>query len=198
MALTVELETSEALRALDDLRRRQVPFATARALTQTAADAQRVIRSELPDRFVIRSRWLEQGIRTERATKREPVSVVYSRDPFMVEHETGGRRRGRKGVRAIPRAIRKTPKQRITPARRPAAILKRKRTYVGPIREGSSTEAIFQRVGKSGRRLLYVLEPRPVKIAARWGFGDTAAKTARRVWARNFGRAFAQAIRSAR
>lgn len=90
---------------------RQIPYATARALTALAKAAQTEIREHLgdPGRFRLRSTWTARGIRIVPADKRDfPAcqAIVGSRDEYLVLQETGGTKTPNSGRRlAIPAKI---------------------------------------------------------------------------------------------
>jgi hypothetical protein len=86
---------------------RQIPFASAKALTKLALEARDEVRAGLkPPRFEIRSTWVSRGITITPAKKSDwpnASSVVGSRDAFMVQQETGGTKQPKfAGALAIP------------------------------------------------------------------------------------------------
>jgi hypothetical protein len=88
---------------------KQIPFATALALTTIAGMARAEIRRELPREFVIRNSFTARGIVTEMAKASDwpnCYSVVGSRDEYMAAHEDGGTREKENKAFAIPYAIR--------------------------------------------------------------------------------------------
>lgn len=196
-SFTIDLKLDLAKKRLGKLKRKQLPFAEALALTQTAADAQKAVRKTLPKRFTIRSPWLARGIRTVKATKKRLFSKVFSRDSFMFDQEHGGTRTPRGQTFAIPRGIRRNKRSPVTRAQRPGVILNKPNVFIGKTR--TNKPAVFRRVGKMGRlTLLFFLHVGPVKIKPRFGMADTVRKTAKKNWKKNFGKAFARAIRTAR
>lgn len=195
----IDVRLPEIHDRLDKLARQQIPFATALALTWTANEARDQVKAGLPSRFVIRSTWLERGIRTTPASKRQPQAVVYSRDPFMVKQERGATKRPRAQFTALPRKIRRNQKQRITRSKRPAQILKRPNTFIQNLPGKTDRAGIFQRVGRKGRpRLLYVLDPRPMEVKPRFEFAKTVERVVTRRYDKNFGKALARALATAR
>lgn len=202
--LRIDLETSPALNALSDLKRSQIPFATALALTRTAQHAQREVVRQLPERFTIRSPFIARGVRVQPATKASQESAVYWRGPngsrfgeTLARHETGGTKRPANRYLALPRNVSRGAGGRIPKGQRPAAVLKRKRVYAQELANGA--KAIYQRGPKgSPPRLLYYLTPRPARIAPDFRFRETAREAAQRVFRKEFGRAFAKAIASRR
>ena len=72
---------------------RQVPFATAKALTKTALEARDAVRAGLPARFEIRSTWTARGVTINPASKSDypnAYAEVGTRHEWMVLQETGG------------------------------------------------------------------------------------------------------------
>jgi len=209
LSATIDLENSSALLGMDRLRRSQLPFAQALALTRTAQEAQRAEKAEIPSRFEVRNTYLERGVRIQAATKRRPQSAVFWRAPggasrrgfadTLARQETGGLKRPRKRMIAIPRQVKRGKSGRITKRNQPAAVLDRKRTFVAPLGHGGDL-GIYERVGKRRRpiRLLYHLTPRTLRVEERWRFVETAEATARKVYPKEFGKAFAKALATRR
>ncbi len=204
--LKIDLDLSPALNALDDLRRSQLPFATALALTNSARFAQREIRQALPHRFEIRSPFIERGVRIETASKANLEAAVLWRAPggpdrrgfakYLARQETGGITQPTGRYTALPRRVKRGATGLIGKANRPAALLKRRNVFV---QDDGKNAAIYQRVGKKAPpRLLYYLTEKPARYRPRWEFRETAVAAVRRVWRREFGKAFAKAIATRR
>ncbi len=192
----VQARIPEAILSLDALRFKQVPFATALALTRIAAEAQAEVRKQLPKRFTIRRSWVASGIRTTRATKRKPESSVYTVDEFMALQESGGVKRGRK-AQAIPVGVRKSKRQVVGRARWPKALSKKPKHFIAQV---GGTRGVFKRTGRGGRgspKLLWRFES-DVRVRPRFEFEETVAKVMNDRFQFEFGRAFAQALGSAR
>lgn len=82
-----------ALKAISQLARDQIPYATAVALTSVAQMTQKRIQVQLPHEFKIRRPWTVGGIRYQMAKKRDwpnASAKVGSIDPYMVDFEAGG------------------------------------------------------------------------------------------------------------
>lgn len=108
---------------MDKVARKQLPFITKLALNKTAFIAQRIVRKEMPKRFVIRRSWTIRGIVVKQADKRTLTAFVYSRDDFMEKQETGGIHKARKRRLAIPDKIRRSIKSVVPLSKWPRAIL---------------------------------------------------------------------------
>lgn len=202
-AITIDLELSSSLQALSDLKRKQLPFATAVALTKTAQAAQKTIRAQLPDRFTIRSPFVERGVRIEAASKIKPQAAVLWRGPAgsrfdesLARQETGGKKPPKNRYLALPRNVKRGARGAIPKSQRPAALLRQKRVYSQEVEGG---RVILRRMPKGAPpRLLYFLSPRTAQIAPRFEFRETARGVARDVFKKEFGRAFAKALATRR
>jgi hypothetical protein len=192
-------DVSQVLKAQDDLVMRQLPFATARALTLTAQDAQAAIRAGMPGRFTIRNAWSQRGIIVRPASK----DVIPYRSAVMVGdiwnylflQEPGGEKTPLSSAHlAIPEDIRSSPGQILRRSMRPKALLARKDVFIKDL--GGGNQAIYQRVGK-GLKLLYILVP-DAHIKPRLGLTETAMKIGNERWAINFAASLEAALISAR
>ena len=183
--IAFKIDTSQIRKlgvVLDEFGKDQVPFATARGLTQTAQDARAAIATRLADDFTIRANWVARGIRIQVATKHSLESAVGSVDRFMEMQATGGEREGRDGKRvAVPEAARKTPSSITRPSKWPGKLLlDRKRYFAKPIGSGDAI-GVFKRLGRDGRagvQLWYVLA-KSSTIQARWPFEAIVDQIAR-------------------
>ena len=201
--ISVASDVEVASRGLDDFGQRQVPFATALALTWTAQDAQSGVQDSLARRFTLRNNWVRSGIRITAAKKGDPVAVVGSIETFMGKQETGGSKTARSHSRvAIPVEAKRNKRDIIPKGQRPGAlkgkprILARNGSNLIPIGSGF---AILQRAGKDRYPLkaLYRFKG-SVQIKPRFGFKGTVSDIVARRFASNMVRALDQAKASAR
>jgi hypothetical protein len=201
---------------LNDLQRRQLPYATSRALNDVALLAQISVRASLPNKFTVRGKWVPKGIQVILSNKSQwPDMKAYigSRDSFMALQEDGGTKKGSKS-QAIPTGIR-TPSTKITsPKLWPKALLETSTQAKGQLRrrkKGSSKRTAFVTTLKNGKhaiavrtsanrypiKILYVFE-KEVRIKKRFGLFETVQRSANRNMQPRFIYWFAQAIRTAR
>ena len=84
---------------LDELGRKQLPFALATALTWTAQEVRDDARARLPDHFTVRSTWVEKSLQIDKANKKDPDPTAYVGSLYdpMGLHGEGGVKRGRGG-----------------------------------------------------------------------------------------------------
>lgn len=87
------------LRALNALERKNLPFAQAVALNNTAFDAKARLVEVMPDKFDLRSPRTAKGFRVSKANKKQhpPTASVFHLDAWMALHEWGGEKRANSG-----------------------------------------------------------------------------------------------------
>jgi hypothetical protein len=182
----------------DERLRKQVPFATALALTMTAKDAQTDVRGALGDSFTIRSKYVERGIRIKAATKRDLTAEIGSRADFMRAQAEGGikePRGGRAGI-AIPLdGARPTPTTMTPRSKWPGALMRRKkdRHWVMDIK-GRPT--LVRAVGEGdGARIepVYLIASR-VRVPERWPLEEQVTAVISAKWAVNGVKALKRAM----
>lgn len=217
--IDVQVNLAPALRAINAVLK-QLPFATAQALNQTANDFQRVEQEAVLRNFTVRQRsYILNSIKRNRgqdfATKDHLVAVVRI-DPQrnqLAKFETGGMKvaiQGKPFV-AIPLPGIKRTKRDLVPRRLYPSAFKpfidlpgdrakgQERTFIVPTKGGD--RILLQRFGgtrgKQGVRALYLFV-HEVKIDDRLHFHENAVAVARASWAPNFRTAWVQALRTAR
>jgi hypothetical protein len=174
--MQIEVDTETPRERFNRVMRRlpkQIQYASAVALTKTAKDAQVEVRRQLPDRFIMRSKWVPKGIRTKMATKTNLESKVRVIDDFMALQETGG-----DGETSVPIGARPKPTSRTPPGKWPGALLKKPKHFIGPIESGSDEMVLWRRRYKKKShplKLMYVFEDR-VKIKPRFKFMETVER----------------------
>jgi len=179
---------------------KQIPFATALALTRTAKEIQREEIAHIRNAFTVRGSWLREGgkfgVGIVPASKENLVAVVESRAPWLEAHEEGTTRTPEGAHFAIPQKdIHRTKTQVIARSQRPKAL---KRAFKVESKRG--VPLLLQRVGRgksSILRVMYQLTGR-AKIDPRLRFFETGRAVVERVWRRIFSEALDHAIRTAR
>lgn len=167
---------AKALREVE----RELPFASALALTRQAQESRDVERARARKVFTLRSSYVERGITMRRAEKRDWPKLrahVGSRDEFMAEQETGAVRRARKKRFAIPtRLIRRTKRGKIPKSKKPRAVLSKPSGYI----KGRAIRISAKgRRGKARRLSVAYLLRSKVRIVPRWGFRKSVEATVR-------------------
>lgn len=199
----LEIEVTMDMFGLDAIAEvgRQIPFATAVALTRTAKDVQARLIADLPADFTVRSPWTAKGIRVKSANKRNLEAQVGSRDEYMARQATGGVKEPRSGQTvAVPitgrgraRATVKSPTRR---GKWPARLLQKPRYFIQKI---NGKLGLWRRPSKGKRaiQLVYSLVDE-VRIPKRWPLQRTAQAVVRKQWDRRAQEALTQALLTAR
>lgn len=155
--IEIILDTKGVTRALSDLARKQLPYATARALTKLAdrvVDAQRKALPRLLDRprpFTI------DAIRRLPAGKTNLVATVYVKDiaaQYLAPFEFGGTHfLGKKRGMLVPRDIRLNQYGNI-PRNTLARLRAQKDVFIGPVKfkTGETINGVWRRGGRGQRR----------------------------------------------
>lgn len=202
IGITVKSNIKAFTKRLTRVQRKQVPFATAGGLNDTAFQVRRrIIERTYPRAFTVRNRrFAGQVFRVKKARKNKPHAAVFDRlgRASLDLHAAGGTKRAKGGHLAAPSDnIRRTASGKVGKAKRPSAIMSSGRAFKGKTRSGKS--AIYQRGrGKRGKvQLMYTLI-RSARLTKRFAFYEDAAKTARRAFPHNFRKRLKAALRTAR
>ena len=173
---------------------KQMPFATARALTWTAKEAQIELRNRLPDTFVIRRKWVPGGIIITPAKKQSLTARVGSRDDFMAEHATGAKRRPKRTRRMAVKPYESISQVKAR-SRRARKATGRRKPFVITFASGKS--AVVRRKRIKTRYPLEILKllEREVDIRKRWPFEEQVARVVEKEFPRLFEKSFDQALK---
>ncbi len=194
-------------KGLDRDQRRQVPFATARALTRTAQRCQADIQGNIPKLFnTTKKWWLKQqptGIKITPAKKADLAATVYTRAYFADLQEKGGIKAPfESGGLLVPTD--KVPKygRKSGGAAKVLAgkkIIRRGRKPEGSpiIKTRSGGKGVFRRKNKKTVELLYNYVPR-ANIRPRFGFARMAHSSAQRHFKPEFEKSLKAALKTAR
>ena len=100
--IAIKVDISGALAQLQRARQDQIPFASVKALTNTAQAAVKAVRAKLPAQFRLRNAYTAQGVGWTMATKTNQTAWVNFERYYMYLQEVGGVRVGRQSMIAIP------------------------------------------------------------------------------------------------
>jgi len=211
MQINVSSNYKKLSRSLDQVGRKQLPFAFAKTLNETMkAVAKYTVARTYPRAFDARNRAFfraamfgnskKHGNAVKWATKTK--LRVSARDRFgrgnLQLHATGGTKRARSGRIAIPSRYvgsRRLKSGKVKPALLPRTVVN---TPKGFIDRDGPRDAIYQRYGRGGKqvRLLYVLH-RSARIPKRFRFYEDAQRITRAVSPKLFRMNFSQAVKTA-
>ena len=202
LSLNVGSNINQVAGWLTNVQRKQLPFATAGALTDTAFDVRKhVVEKTFPRDFDLKNkRFAGATLRVEKANKRKLRAAVYDRlgREYLETQARGGVKRPIDGRNiAIPtHHIKRTASGKVGAAKRPRAVLGKPNTF---IRRTSSGGQILQKGRRKSAPLktLYQLVPL-ARIPKRLRFYEDAAKVVQRRMVPNFKKSFERAMRTAR
>jgi len=204
--LSIEIKTdfAGALKGLDSLTYKQLPFASALTLTRLAQMSQDELRSKLPGDFTLRNNWVQKGIVIEAAKKKDwpfQSAQVGSRDYFMALHAVGGIKRPKEGTNlALPRAIRPNKTDLVKRKDWPSRLLKKKgknAPYLFTSKKGKKMVAMNlegpSQIRNFSRIILYRFT-RQSQIKRDWPIDTRTEVLVQRQYFSVFGRVLAEAI----
>ena len=196
MNFNVRSDITRALAKLKDVPARQIPFATALALTNTATQAQNLLTNKLPEHFDRPTPFTMRAIGTERATKGNLKARVFvKRDQlkYLQFGIDGGTRLPPK--RAIPIPVDQAVNQYGNlPRSKIAQLLSRKDIFSGVVH---GIGGIWQRRKDHSLVLLISWKPKAT-YRKRYPFFELGGETVKAVFPTEFRRAIVQALRTAR
>lgn len=219
MTINIDItsDIDEALRGVKDTFERQIPFAMAGALTDTAFDVRRrVVGSTYPEAFKVRNKALpgrmfkvmdetggvlRGGARTVSRSLKAEGSVTLSVGDSLgrewsQDQAEGGTKTARGGSLAVPvrgdelRGV----SGRVLKRNLPRNITDKKRFFL--VKKGGRKRAIMERKGKDTTAVYLFMQS--AQIPKRFRFYEDAEDTALRVFSGHFDHRLAQAIRTSR
>lgn len=194
--LDIRADFRPLVRRLDDVAKRQVPFAAATALTETARVAAGAVTRQLPSIFDKPTPFTMRAIAVEPARKGKLEARVFVRDrqaEYLMVQETGGTKAPKNKAFVLPRAIRTNqygnlPKNAVAQARA------RKGVFSGAV-EGVA--GLYQKVKGAAPKLL-ALYVHKATYKPRFGFQARVQKVASATLAVAFRQSLAKALATAR
>lgn len=193
---TVDTNFRVVDRWLADVPARQIPFATAKALTDTAKDVQRATTRELDRALDNPTAFTKRAIGIKAATKRKLVARVFikpAQATYLGYQIDGGTRlpRGRAIVVPVQQRVNKHGN---LPRNTVKRLLARPDTFSGKV---GGVAGIWRRRKTKGPKLLLAYEPKAT-YRRRYNFEKVASRTINREWQGNFDRALRFVQRTAR
>ena len=155
---------------------KQIPFVTAKSLTEIAKKSQDEVKKHIREEFHIRKKkgGFESSIRIKPATKKNLESQVYSMAAFASLQQTGGKKKARDGRLAIPIYNNIKDVNRKTAKNSPSEYLA---GDAFKMRTKSGKEVIAQRK-RGGLKILYFLR-KEADIDKRFDMVEVTEKTVR-------------------
>lgn len=181
--IDVKADFRAAERVLSDLGRRQLPFAMAMAINETAMVVKEAEAEEIGAAFDRPTRFTQNGLFVARASKTRltaTVGVKRIQAGYLELQVTGGTRRPKGQALVVPVNARLNAYGNL-PRRAVAGMKRKKGAFVASRSSGTRLPAgIYQRTGRKGRgglKMLVAFEPR-ASYRARYRFGPVAEEAA--------------------
>lgn len=201
MEIKVEIKgVPELMQSFKNLEK-QITYAAAQAINETAKQVKEKIARHTEQNFNIRTPWLRSnavGIGIKWATKSDPFAIVENRASWMQLHEPGGIKTPHGKMLAVPvlGGPKRTKRDLIRASQKPRALLASGKGFI--VKSASGQLVIFARDRKKGAmRAMYLLEPQ-AKIMPKYGFVEVGMEEARQRIGPNFDAALAKALATAK
>lgn len=178
MAGYVQIESNAEVlaHALGDVFSEQIPYATAKALTEVAFGVQRAEKSAMAEALTLRNKFSQSGVQVNRAEKDDwPATYaevgIEERRSYLIDHVLGGKREGGTHGRAIlEQESLRSGSGRVPAGKRPAAMIARARKAKRmSIREAQLVHAFDGK--RRDKKLPFILHSR------KWGNEVIAQRT---------------------
>ncbi len=193
-SLDISHNIKDVQKQLTRIQRQQIPFAAAKALTDTARDAQKAVKKQIPKKIDRPTRFTVNAIGFARATKRKLSSEVFVKplqEKYLKWQIDGGTRTVGGHGTGVPTKNKKLNKFGNIPGRK-GGLVKGKSQFIATI---AGVSGVWQRYGgkKNPRVKLIVAFEQTVKYEKRLPFYKIVTRTA----ASQFPKRFNQSLRLA-
>jgi len=170
----ISSNASALAHALGDFTGKQIPFATASALTTLAFQVQRAEKTEMARAMELRNKFSQSGVQVNKADKGDWPTVyaevgIEEKRSYLIDHITGGKRQGGTHGRAIlEQENLRSGSGRVPAGKRPAAMIARiKRAQ----RQGELNRSFGAKGQRKDKRLPFIFQAR------KWGNEVIAQRT---------------------
>ena len=207
--LSVHSNTKQLTAHLNRIQRKQIPFATAKALTQTAFDVKRTLQNALPRRLDRPTKGIINSVQVDKATKYNVTARVgfaglgfgktaWKESPakIMRRHIKGGTRYPNKRAIAVP-VKQRTNKYGNLPRNKISKLLGEKAKYFSGTPKGMSNAGIYQRQKKK-LKMLVAWEPKANYKGGRFPFKSIVKIGVSYNYRKRFVKALQDALKTAR
>jgi len=193
MEVVLKDNIKEFTRYMDDVQKKQVPYATSRAMNDAAVDGQNALVEKIPTIFQNRKKWwLKQqptGIKVRFSKKTDLKASIYTNAYFAEIQEKGGTKTPRSSkVLAVPTPS--VPKRYRTSRGAKDMLNERKNVFRTP-------KGVFRRSGKKSVQVLWTFA-RSAMIKPRFGFFAIVERTVKAKFPQRFEERLKQAFASAK
>jgi hypothetical protein len=196
MQINIDSDIKGMIKHLDNLQKKQIPFATAKALTMTAKDAQEATKKAMIKKLDRPTPFTLRGVAIERATKQSQAARVFIKDiqdEYLRWQIEGGTRKARNKALLIPENI-KLNKYGNMPRKKVSTLRAKPNVFSGEV---GGVSGIYQRYKRKAPKLL-VAYRREVTYGVKFPFYKVVAGSVRQRFAGNFRQAMKEAMATAK
>lgn len=196
-SMSVKSDIAAVVERMDRTVWKQVPFATAKALTDTAKDVQRELNTAIDQAFDRPVPFTQKAIGMTFANKATLTSRVFVKDiqaAYLGLQISGGTRTPKGRALVIPGSLLPLNQYGNIPKGKVKALLARSDVFSGTVR---GVAGLWQRQKKGSPKLLILWEPK-AEYRKRFPFLDVSKREVERKLLPNFRAAIAAAIATAR
>ena len=203
--LSVHSNTKQLTAHLNRIQRKQIPFATAKALTQTAKDVRESLKKALPRYLHRPTKGIINSVRSDMATKYNVTArVVFAGLGFgktawkespakiMRRHIKGGTRYPNKRAIAVP-VKQRTNKYGNLPRNKISTLLANTTKYFSGTPKGMSNAGIYERQKKK-LKMLVAWEPKATYQGGRFPFKGIVKLSVAKNYRKRFERSLQDAL----
>ena len=203
--LSVHSNTKQLTAHLNRIQRKQIPFATAKALTQTAFDVKRTLQNALPRRLDRPTKGIINSVQVDKATKYNVTARVgfaglgfgktaWKESPakIMRRHIKGGTRYPNKTAIAVP-VKQRTNKYGNLPRNKISTLLANTTKYFSGTPKGMSNAGIYERQKKK-LKMLVAWEPKATYQGGRFPFKGIVKLSVAKNYRKRFERSLQDAL----
>ena len=203
--LSVHSNTKQLTAHLNRIQRKQIPFATAKALTQTAFDVRRTLQNALPRRLDRPTKGIINSVQVDKATKYNVTARVgfaglgfgktaWKESPakIMRRHIKGGTRYPNKTAIAVP-VKQRTNKYGNLPRNKISTLLANTTKYFSGTPKGMSNAGIYERQKKK-LKMLVAWEPKATYQGGRFPFKGIVKLSVAKNYRKRFERSLQDAL----
>ena len=197
LTFTVKTNVDQVMRGLEGKLREQIPFATAKALTQTAKDVQRAESAEIGKVFDRPSPFTRGAVGITPATKQSLSAKVFLKDiqaAYLKLQVEGGQRFPKRRALVLPGSGLRLNQYGNIPRGKVKALLARADVFSGTVR---GTAGLWQRLRNGPPKLLIAYEPK-AQYGKRFPFYEVAKAEIERRIVTNTQQALLVALRTMR
>ena len=200
LTISVKADLKDITRYLTRIQRKQLPFATALALTTTAKDVQRAETVQLTKKLDRPTPFTKRSMGIKAATKRRLTAEVFIKRiqaAYLNMQVFGGTRRAQGQGTGVPYTKNKKLNKFGNIAGRRRGLVKGKKQFIDTIK---GIPGVWQTVGgkRASKVKLLIAFEKVVRYRPRLPFFKTAEGVVRNRFVKNFNAALARALRTAR